>query len=71
MNQSVKHCLREILRRRFCLLAVIVLGCHVLWRACEGQSMGEELRTASEVRGLTVEQAQQPMRVHLRGVDFF
>lgn len=33
--------------------------------------MAEELRTASAVRGLTVEQAQQPMRVHLRGVVTF
>jgi len=67
----VTTCLRGILRRLLCLLAVMMLGWPVLWLTFEGQSMAEELRTASAVRGLTVEQAQQPMRVHLRGVVTF
>jgi signal transduction histidine kinase len=67
----MKPYLCAILRRHFCLVAVVVLGCHVLWRAFAMQAMGEELTTAAAVRGLTVEQAQQPMRVHLRGVVTF
>ena len=67
----MKLYLREIMCRRFCRLAVIGLGCKVLWLVCEGRSMGEELRTAAAVRGLTVEQAQQQRRVHLRGVVTF
>ena len=67
----MKPCLCAILRRYFYLVAVVVLGCNVLWRAFAMQALGEELTTAAAVRGLTVEQAQQPMRVHLRGVVTF
>ncbi len=62
----MKFNLREILRRSQCLLAFILL-----WLTLETPANGEELTTAAAVRGLTVEQAQQPMRVHLRGVVTF
>ena len=62
----MKFKLREILRRSQCLPAFILL-----WLTLETPANGEELTTAAAVRGLTVEQAQQPMRVHLRGVVTF
>jgi len=40
-------------------------------RLIAGPAEGEALTTISEVRGLTVEQARKPMRVHLRGVVTF
>lgn len=52
-------------------LAVIGLGGHLLWLTFAGQVMGEELRTAAAVRGLTADQAQQQMPIHLRGVVTF
>ena len=62
----MKFNLRGILRRSQCLLAFILL-----WQRLETPAGGEELTTAAAVRGLTVKQAQQPMRVHLRGVVTF
>jgi signal transduction histidine kinase len=67
----MKPNLREILRRSGGRLAVVVIGCQVLWAAGAGRALGEDLRTAAAVRELTVEQAQQQMRVHLRGVVTF
>ena len=57
--------------RRLRLLAVMVLGNTLFSLAVEAQPTNEELRTAAAVRGLTVAQAQQPMRVRLRGVVTF
>ena len=62
----MKFNLREILRQSQCLPAFILF-----WLTLETPASGEELTTAAAVRGLTVEQAQQPMRVHLRGVVTF
>jgi signal transduction histidine kinase len=62
----MKFNLRGILRWSQCLLAFILL-----WLTLETPAGGEELTTAAAVRELTVEQAQQPMRVHLRGVVTF
>src|ERR1039458_6486175 len=62
----MKFNLREILRQSQCLLAFFLF-----WLTLETPASSEELRTAAAVRGLTVEQAQQPMRVHLRGVVTF
>lgn len=67
----MKLVLRKILRRSFRWPAVIAFACVAPCLAVEAQSRGEELRTVSAVRGLTVKQAQQPMRVHLRGVVTF
>ena len=62
----MKFNLCEILRRSW-RLAVFIL----LWLTLETPANSEELTTAAAVRELTVEQAQQPMRVHLRGVVTF
>jgi signal transduction histidine kinase len=62
----MKFNLREILRRSQCLPALILL-----WLTVETPASGEELTKAAAVRGLTVEQAQQPMRIHLRAVVTF
>ncbi len=67
----MKVILRGTTRRRLCLLAVVVLGNTWLSLTVPAQSGGEELTTAAAVRGLTVEQAQQQRRVHLRGVVTF
>ncbi len=65
-GQMMKFNLCEILRRSW-RLAVFIL----LWLTLETPANSEELTTAAAVRELTVEQAQQPMRVHLRGVVTF
>ena len=65
-GQTMKFDLCEILRRSRCLLVFILL-----WLTPGTPTNGEELTTAAAVRGLTVKQAQQPMRVHLRGVVIF
>jgi hypothetical protein len=49
----------------------MLLGNALLSLTVEAQPAVLELRTVVAVRGLTVEQAQQPMRVHLRGVVTF
>ncbi len=67
----MKAILRGTIRRRIWLLAAIVLGNLWLSLTVSAQSDGEALNTVAAVRGLTVEQAQQQRRVHLRGVVTF
>jgi len=59
--------------RTFAQLLILVLAFRLgaFPLAATAQTPTNELRTAADVRGLTVEQAQQPMRVHLRGVVTF
>ncbi|MEI9865832.1 MAG: hypothetical protein WDN00_15010 [Limisphaerales bacterium] len=65
----MKAILRETSRRRICQWGVRVLA--LLSLTLSAQPVGEELTTAAAVRGLSVEQAQQQRRVHLRGVVTF
>lgn len=67
----MKFISRETIQRLFRLLAVVVLGGTLSSEAVAAQPPVEEIRTAAAVRGLTVEQAQLPMRVRLRGVVTF
>lgn len=67
----MKSDLRKMLRQHLCRTAFVLLGFNLLWLTSETPVCGEELRTAAAVRELTVEQARQPMRVHLRGVVTF
>jgi signal transduction histidine kinase len=67
----MKTILREIFRRQGCWLVVVWLGGRTFCQGWETPASGEELNTAAAVRGLTLEQAQQPMPVRLRGVVTF
>ena len=56
---------------RLCLALMIALGLGAIALRCEAQALVEELRTAADVRRLTVAEAQQQQRVRLRGVVTF
>ncbi|MEI6193883.1 MAG: hypothetical protein WCS42_06085, partial [Verrucomicrobiota bacterium] len=63
--------MRGSIRGQVYWLTVMVLGNALLSLVAVAQPAAEELHTAAAVRGLTVEQAQQPRRVRLRGVVTF
>jgi len=67
----MKSVLRGSIRGQVYWLTVMVLGNALLSLVAVAQPAAEELHTAAAVRGLTVEQAQQPRRVRLRGVVTF
>ena len=65
----VYQCIGYVSRFLRCRRLVFLM---LVWSLPRLLSAGEPLTTALGVRGLTVEQAQQPQRVHLRGtVTFF
>jgi signal transduction histidine kinase len=71
MPKPATICFPPRFPRGCCWSLLLFLIGSAAWLPVAGQPVGEELRTAASVRGLTVAQAQQHTPVKLRGVVTF